>query len=327
MGYSLDNPWMILPLIALVANVSLGFYVLAKNSRDTINRVFALNMAAFALWDFAEVMIRLSADADTALIWSKVKYIGTLAVPFISLHFVYIFPDKHPILERHPNIWPLFYTPLILFYILFALQPEGFIEGIKETYFGLSPDYADLDSLYSVTFLLASVVILRTLYKSYKHSTDNIVHNQVKYVFLGVFITLMYGMVFEFIMPEAGIMAEPPPFSSAFTLVMGSFFAFAIVKYKLMSVNSVIEKSIAYILITLTVVVVFVVMEELAERLFSSLFSSSNSDAAGIVAAIIVAFVMEPIRKRIERTADKIFPETKTFRESQVEECEELFGV
>jgi len=94
--------------------------------------------------------------------------------------------------------------------------------------------------------------------------------------------------------------------SSLFFLFMPAAFAFAILKFRLMNINIVINRSLVYSLLTVFSVSLFLVIVEVLRRLFSR-FVFAGEDILPLVAAVVAAAAIQPARRRIQAVVDRAF--------------------
>ena len=83
----------LLPLLALLLNVSLAGIALLRNPGSRINRVFAYFVGALAVWNYGVFMLRRSSDEATAYLWEVVIHVGVIMLPALYYHFILIFLD------------------------------------------------------------------------------------------------------------------------------------------------------------------------------------------------------------------------------------------
>ena len=75
------NYYALLPLIAFSANVSLGWYILYKDSKKNVNRIFSLVTFALAIWALGNFFTFTSVDSEIALHWDKLAILGSSLYP------------------------------------------------------------------------------------------------------------------------------------------------------------------------------------------------------------------------------------------------------
>ena len=81
------NPSAILSLILLAVNAFLGVYVLYKNPRNRVNRVFSMLMLSISCWCFGEFMMRNTFNVNTGFFWAKATWAAVFFLPAFLLHF------------------------------------------------------------------------------------------------------------------------------------------------------------------------------------------------------------------------------------------------
>ncbi|MBN1221626.1 MAG: hypothetical protein JXB23_00155 [Candidatus Aminicenantes bacterium] len=157
---------------------------------------------------------------------------------------------------------------------------------------------------YIVIYVLASIV---SLVLSYRKMTLMEEKAQVKWIFFGILIGLGPFIVL-YQLPQlfrlSPLISEE--FSSVFFIFLPLAFAFSIVRFRLMDIELIINRSLVYSLLTIFTVSVYLFSVRILQELISSLFTIREAVVAAI-AALAAAAAFHPTRHRIQQFVDKSF--------------------
>ena len=236
--------------------------------------------------------------------------------------------------------WPS-YVPGILFYILYPLAPALllhfslffskkklkiskffiycpalFFAGALEVLFLLSSLKSSIEinkyyqfvlyafRCYLIFFVLLIVFFLILSYRKVAMEEERA---QIKWIFYGLFIGLgPFILLYELpqVIRNKPLMTED--FSMLFFIFVPLAFAFSIVKFKLMEVELVINRSLVYFLLTVFTVSIYLFFVALFQNIFSNFFSV-NKTAVSVIGAFAAAVAFHPARKKIQEIVDKAF--------------------
>jgi hypothetical protein len=313
-GYYL-NYWVVPSLIASIASLGLGIYILKRNLRDPTVRVFALLMFSCAIWAFGEVMMQSSSDLGRATSWGMIANSGVVFVPAFLLHFALIYPRVSQRVAKLKHFINLIYLPSLALLFLTWFTTDFFTvvkapEGSYERFIYVPGLYYMFFLLFFFLYLILAAIKLFAVYFSTVSKTD-ILHT--KYLGTGLIVIIL------FILSEVAVVFMLPfipviIWDCVLTLLIVGFFTAAVLKYDILEFHMIIEKSIAYLTLSIIMAAIFVAVSELLEYGLQELVApGSESPFTGIVAALVVAFSFRPIERKIKGLADKIFPELKSF--------------
>src|SRR5665647_1211583 len=88
------NVYAIMSLVALCANLLVGFYVLTRGPRNTLNRLYFAVMMSLAVWSVGEFMMRISQTGTSALWGSCIAAVGWCFVGGFFVLFALAFSDN-----------------------------------------------------------------------------------------------------------------------------------------------------------------------------------------------------------------------------------------
>ena len=190
------NIFALSSLLASVVTTFLGIFVLFRNPRSEMNRVFCLYCLAGAFWSFAEFGYRQAGSFATALFWLRAGTLAIFAVP-LELHFVMCFTEKTKYLKRK-STYLLLYVPAVVFSGvevtgLDALHPV-------RAYWGWTY-YTPQQSLWSDLIMIWVVAIsfygLFLCLQYYRRETDPKKKQRIIFVSVGISIPVALALMTE----------------------------------------------------------------------------------------------------------------------------------
>jgi signal transduction histidine kinase len=157
---------------------------------------------------------------------------------------------------------------------------------------------------YVVLFVFLSII---QLILSYRKTFFEEERAQIKWIFYGLF-TGLGPFILLYQLPQAVGLKYliGDEFSNVFFIFIPLSFAFSIVKFKLMDVEVVINRSIVYSVLTVFVVSIYLLSVSLLQNVFSKFFVARQSTVS-LIAALAAAVAFHPGRKKIQEFVDKAF--------------------
>jgi len=159
---------------------------------------------------------------------------------------------------------------------------------------------------YMAVACIAAVV---ELIRAYRKSISDTVKAQIKWIFFGSVLGLS-PFVFLYQLPQviggAGAELIREDTSSVFLILIPVCIAIAILKFRLMNINLVINRSLVYSLLTVFMVGVYLITVELLRLVFVRT-AIVHGNWIPIGAAVLAAAAFQPGRKRIQLLVDKTF--------------------
>ncbi|MGH2567998.1 MAG: histidine kinase N-terminal 7TM domain-containing protein, partial [Bacteroidota bacterium] len=218
-------------LLATVTNIIFGTFVLLKNPRSPINRLWSLTIACVIPWGFSEFIMRTLQDYETAELISRLGGIGFCMIPSFFLHFALVFCKKQNLLQRD-WIYPILYLPGVLFSIF---EISGFVTEMIHLPHGYTRTPAELYPLYLVWLELYFATGLIFCYQKFRKAPTKHERYQTLFVFLAVVIPLGVGSVNDALLPLLG--RETLRISVLSTTLTAGLITYAIVRFQLMALT------------------------------------------------------------------------------------------
>ena len=241
------------------------------------------------------------------------------AVGLLGTYVFLLFPDgRLPSRRWRPLAW-LSGTVIVLVSILVGLTPGGLqnLGGIRNPY--ALEGYPWLETVAYIVLpllplcMLASVISLVMRYRRSRGEE----RQQIKWIaFAASFVGLLYliAMVCAFIFPSGAWFQAGSPLwldllgyaaLSSFTLVPIAI-GFAVLRYRLYEIDIIINRTLVYGALTVTLVAVYVGSVLSIQYAFRGL-TGSESQLAIVACTLLIAALFNPLRRRVQNFIDHSF--------------------
>ncbi|HET9742902.1 MAG TPA: ATP-binding protein [Terriglobales bacterium] len=284
-----------LRLIALIY-LGIGVYVLLRRwSAPKSTHFFVFCLVSFVYYAF-HYTGKLNTF-DEIILWSSI--VASVLQPALFLHFALTFPEPKDWIRQRRWLLPVVYVPGALVLAAYIVAVNVF-DASKRLLWNL--DRIDTISL-AVGFLLAAWV----LFDSYRKAKTPLLRQQMKWVTRGTLLAIVPFTLFYVIPFVRG--AEPSTLMKASVLALVFLpltFGYAIVRYRLMDVDLIFKRGMAYTLATaiitlLNLLIIGVVVEKVHTKM-------PNAGEWGLIAAVVItALLFDPVRKLIQGRLDRLF--------------------
>jgi two-component system NtrC family sensor kinase len=237
---------------------------------------------------------------DWEIYWSKV--VAMLLAPALLLHFALVFPERSIGRRVWHRIWVIaaYLAPagLLLLHVDVATQWLGFVPSLPAR---IALDQIELGYL-GFFFLLAAAVFLH----SYGQARSGILRQQLKWVTGGTLAGIVPFAVLYIVPYALGIMPRPWMNLSALALALVPLcFAYAIIRYRLMDVDIIFKRGLAYTAATAGVLAVYVASVGSIGALFHTAWPSGL--AGQVIPIVVAAFLFQPFRDWTQARLDRFF--------------------
>src|SRR6202158_2409980 len=261
----------------------------------------AVHFYVFCLVSFILYSFHYSGKLDPfdwEVYWSNIA--ATLLAPALLLHFALVFPERsEPRLRSVLKLSAVDGLPagLIAVHASVALGVFGFLRWpgallvLNQLELGLLGAY----------FLLAGFV----LFRSYKRSPAGVLRQQLKWLTGGT-LAGTTPFILSYVLPFiVGVSLRPWMKFSALALVLIPLcFGYAIIRYRLMDVDIIFKRGLAYTAATAGVAAVYFAFVALIAEIF---LAQPPAPVGGMIAIVIAAFLFQPFREWIQARLDRFF--------------------
>ncbi len=235
----------------------------------------------------------------TTFVPSLLFIVAYAASPALLLHFSLAFSGggKRPrrLLIFVPGA--IVATAQIAAFLVAFLEPSA---AVFRTYNAYYP----LFRAYTIIYAALSIVALN---RAFRRSPDDEERAQIKWIFFG----LTVGILPYLVLYQAPVAIGVAPLlseeiSTIFFVGIPLAFSVAIVKYRLMNIGLVINRSLVYSLLTVFTVGMYLVFIELAQRIFARWLAGRELGVT-IAGVFLAALAFQPAQHRIQTFVDKAF--------------------
>src|SRR6266567_1821571 len=285
-------------LIALIY-LGIGFYVLFRRwtaPKSTHFYVFCL--VSFVLYSF-HYTGKLNTF-DSIILWSNVVA-GLLQAAFF-LHFALTFPETRKLLVKRPWFIGVIYLPAV---VLLGTRMFGFTREASEAWLW------NMDRVQMFYETLYFIVAAGVLWGIYRKSNTPLQQQQMKWISLGTVLAITPETLF-FVIPYLLGTMTTPAITTAMKISVLSLaflpltFGYAIVRYRLMDVDIIFKRGVAYTVATAAIVGGYFVGIGILAGSITTKFPGAGT--YGLIAVIIItALIFEPLKNWIQERVDKFF--------------------
>src|SRR5215468_10610460 len=275
----------------------IGLFIFARRW----NAPRAVHFYVFCLVSFVLYSFQYSGKLDTfdlEIYWSSV--VARLLAPALLFHFALVFPERLESSSKSLLKYVAVYAPpvaLLVVHLLVALNAQGFVPTTRSR---VALDQLALGFL-GFYFLAAGLAF----HLSYRRSRSGVLRQQLKWLTGGTLAGSVPFTVF-YILPYIfdASMQSWMQFSALSLVLIPLCFGYAIIRYRLMDVDIIFKRGLAYTAATAGVLVVFFALVALIGLVFHT---QANGMWGGVLAIVIAASVFEPFRQWFQGRLDRFF--------------------
>lgn len=261
----------------------------------------AVHFYIFCLISFVLYSFQYSGKLDTfdlEVYWASVA--ARLLAPALLLHFALVFPERTESSQKSMIKLAAVYAPpvaLLLIHIFAAMNALGFVPTTRSR---VALDQLELTFL-GLCFLAAGLVF----YLSYRRTRSGVLRQQLKWLTGGTLagslpFTLLYILPFDF---DAATLPWMQ-FCALALVLIPLCFGYAIIRYRLMDVDIIFKRGLAYTAATAAIAAIYFALVALIAQIFHA---QTSGFVAGVIAIVIAAFLFEPFRVGIQARLDRFF--------------------
>jgi len=224
--------FIFLYLLAIIANIILGFFILLKDTKNKLNILFSLFCFSIAVWSFGNFYpdflyalnnydLSYSQVVDLRVFANTFTTIGSVFQAAFLFHFILVFTDRDKWFKSKKIIF-LFYIPVVVFVCIERINPIMMKGSSWISWYALV--------LYIIVYTLLSLLVCFWYLK--KARTPDM-KRQVILIFIAILIPFIGGISFE-LLPR--LIAYPMmSLTTTFTSFTALIIFYTIVKYNLMA--------------------------------------------------------------------------------------------
>src|SRR6202521_3113123 len=290
---SIENYLRVVGLLYLF----IGLFIFARRW----NAPKAVHFYVFCLVSFILYSFHFSGKLDTfdqEVYWANI--VARLLAPAVLLHFALVFPGRSETTFRTSSKALTVYLPplaLLLVHISTARNALGFVPWLGSR---ILLDKIELTFL-GACFLAAGL----GFYRNFRVAPSGVLRQQFKWLTGGTLagtvpFTVLYIVPFVMDLGPRGWMQ----FSAVSLVLIPLCFGYAVIRYRLMDVDIIFKRGLAYTAATAGVAAVYFAVVALMAQIFHA---QATGPAGGMIAIVNAAFLFQPLREWIQGRLDRFF--------------------
>jgi signal transduction histidine kinase len=276
--------------VSAVLITILGFFVLRRDRRNSLNKLFSLMTISLAFWIFSSALSDLMKSPGDALILADLALVGPFFFVALLFFFVHGFPTPRGSLNRWIYVLVLLPPFLALPLVFTPLNIESVTAESWGTNFVPGPLYNVL-GLYILIMFVASG---RELFLKYKAFKDPERRSQLYFLTIAFALTVVFGTLANLVLPLLGD-ARLSTIGPSATVFFVLFCTYAIVKHHLLDVKVIAAELFGTIMMLVTFFQLFTASTVGDFTLKLLLFLTTS-----VVAALLIKSVLQEVRRRQE---------------------------
>ena len=232
----------VLPFVALAVSAFLGAYVFGLNPRGPANRSVLLVMLAFVMWDAGEAIQRSFAPGTstaTLFFWARFTWVAIVLVPATLYQLAITYPAGSGRFRR-PWLLAAIYAPFVGWAYLVA-GTTWIIDGISTNAFGPSAHVSPAFGYFAIVFSAWMFSAVALFVRSYWQVRKTPSRRMLGIVLGGLLLGTLPATVTEVAWPFLTGSGTRLGLGSLYTLVWSIFIAYAVVRYRYLVIEPVIE--------------------------------------------------------------------------------------
>ena len=261
----------------------------------------AVHFYVFCLVSFILYSFHYSGKLDAfdwEVYWSGV--VARVLAPALLLHFALVFPERAEGTGRSAiKLGAVYAIPalLLLIHVSTAKDALGFVPWIGAR---LQLEKLELGFL-GLCFIAAGAVF----YKSYRETPSGVLRQQLKWLTGGTLVGILPFALF-YVLPFLLDLTTPSwmAFSVIGLVLVPLCFGYAVIRYRLMDVDIIFKRGLAYTAATAAVASVYFAVVALIAYVFNA---QTSGPVGGMIAIVVAAFLFQPFREWIQARLDRFF--------------------
>ncbi|MCP4138214.1 MAG: SpoIIE family protein phosphatase [bacterium] len=228
-----------------ITSLALSVYVLSQDTKKPINRSFSYYAFAMAFWSLSYFLWQFSNNKYDALFWTRMLMLGAIFIPPSFFHFIVNLLN----LREKKKKELVFGYVLSVFFASISFSQLFIKDVVRRMQFDFWPVPGPLFHAFLAVFfcyITYSFLLALTQFRS----LSGIARNQIKYVLVGTFVSIVAGSTNYFLWYDIHIL----PYGNALASIYVFTAAYAIIKFQLLDIKLALTRGTIF---TLVYVVLF----------------------------------------------------------------------
>lgn len=298
--------WLRALYLALIGLVYLGigtYFLLRQGGAPYVTHFFLICLFAF-ITHFYSPTAELRTQFDKAV--DLTDLISLLLLGPLFVHFAAIYPSRDQLFNRRRWLAALLYLPALA---LIACQVVLRIASLRERLPLSAVNAQDAlergaDLMFAVALVVSCVLFLHT----FQQARSTVIRQQLKWIVWGMGVA---SLVFTaFYIPSRFTTAQASDLLSSIAIapliLIPLTMGYSIVRYRLMDVDILVRRSVAYIIATLSVALLFGSVMAVSLKFLQDQLSGATLLITAIALSVI-AMLFAPMKNWVQERIDRLF--------------------
>ena len=224
--------------------------------------------------------------------------------PVFTVSFCLLYPSWNPAVVKKPDILKIITAPGILFSVVLIGTYFVSIGSENPTIQRIHTVVYIPFRIYFIVYLLAGI---SELLFSIRRSDNKQDRYRITWILLGLFLGSS-PFLFLWSLPQAfgftPLVSETH--SAIFLAITPLFFAYSIIRYRVLDIDVVISRGTVYLFLTMIIVLIYLVLVGLIGGFIQGLSPQLGTPWA-IICTLFVAILFSPLKKHVRLFVDKAF--------------------
>ncbi len=217
--------------------VWLIFFIISKNPKGLANKVCAMLILCFAIWNFSVLFLQNSKSGNEAMLWKNISSFGWCGFAGFAIWLSYIITWK----DIGKKIIKWHFYPLIFIFPAFFIfmQWNGYlVVNFTKHAYGWVYEWSTSiwPMLFFVYYFSFIILALAFAYLSINKRIYNFEKKRKRLIIISASIFLIAASTTEIVLPLLKVYIVPP-IGSIFSVILAAAFVYSINKYKFLSLN------------------------------------------------------------------------------------------
>lgn len=289
-------------LLSITSTVALilGLFILLSNPQKNENRSLSGFIFSIFIWLIANLATNLSKNPDMALVFARLTLVGPVLFAYFFYIFVALFVDPSKATKKH-----LIRAAIPGFLVLLATPTSLNIESIGA--YGANTKVGSIYTVAVPVILAYMIVALTKLVRYFYKTRDLLKRVQIRYIFVGIVLSLIPGVITNGILPIFGNLSANI-YGPNVVIFLAIFMSIAIVKHRLLDVRLIVARLLTYVLLLAAVLLIYGVMIfGIGDLVLPDSKISTIERVFYIVFALLVAISYQPLKRFFDKITNKFF--------------------
>lgn len=293
-------------LIIVTATTStsllLGLFTFLKNPKSDTHRFLAFLSFIIAFWAAANYISLNPPSKESTLFWIRFTMPpGAFMGPTIYF-LVRAFPHYKVALSKSVLvvIWAFTLITSIVALSPYMFTSVNFVNGHAQPQAGPGMVF------FVINFLGFLFLAFVTLIQKYRRASG-LEKVQLRFLMIGVILTFSLLSITTLVFVNVFKITSLVPLGSSYPLILVSFISYAIIRHRLLDINLVVARAVAYSIVITLIGIFYVGSTFILSSVFLGSTALGNQLLIYTILTIIVALSFERLRHVVENLTDKIF--------------------